>query len=445
MISRIVALLLLCTTCSIAWGFSSRTEHWSEDVALHDGRLIRVEREVDWTTRIVLTDSFFGLPTLPHVSRSWPDKFWLKFKHPDTHEMIKWQGEQYFNPVLLDIVDGVPYLVVYGRPDTSTEKIYGCPELPYIFLKYEKEVGGKWTPIPVEQAPSVLRDANLSPDYPDFPEYMDQHDETMHQMKEGRSSRDLTRDQVLMNIKAEERSSGGQIQAKIPRDYDDWHTNFKNSERNERKSGDCRPPRVPPPQVALPAAISGTPEILETINYTPDHIAIGDDWSNLVFDRKREGECKKLFRPTDPNDYMQGQRFVNDSTGKKPAPYSRTAQFNMGVRVLCDDHVWFVTHQEEPGKIIVSKFTVSGDLVYRTSFHNPDGVAGYVGYIRTPSLRSEGGYLYFDWLDFRDINREWHIKRWLKMRMREPEPQNRAHQHTAPPSITTMGPWSKNL
>ena len=228
----------------------------------------------------------------------------------------------------------------------------------------------------------------------------------------------------MSNIRDVECSSGGSFQAKIPRSYDDWHNIYKNSYLNERKQGDCRPPRAPLPQVDLPTAIDGALEILETINYTPDRIAIGDDWSILVFDQKREGVCKKLFRPTDPNDYMQGQRFVNDNTGKKSAPYSRTAQFNMGVRVLCDDHVWFVTHQEEPGKIVISKFTVTGDLVYRTSFRNPDQVEGFVSYIRIPSLRSEGGYLYFDWLDFRDINREWHIKRWLKMRMREPASQN---------------------
>jgi hypothetical protein len=96
----------------------------------------------------------------------------------------------------------------------------------------------------------------------------------------------------------------------------------------------------------------------------------------------------------------------------------------MGIRVLCDDDVWFVTHQEEPGKIVISKFTATGDLVFRTSFRNPDRVEGFIGYIRVPSLRSEGGYLYFDWLDFRDINREWHIKRWLKMRMKVPEKPN---------------------
>lgn len=99
---------------------------------LHDGRKIKLEREVGYTFQFISGDEasmvLFG---------SWPDKFWLKFKHPDTQETVKWQGEQYFNPVLLDVVDGVPYLVVMGSPSKDNENIYGCPELPYIYLKYE--------------------------------------------------------------------------------------------------------------------------------------------------------------------------------------------------------------------------------------------------------------------------------------------------------------------
>lgn len=393
-ILRTVALLFLCIVCYWALGiffatghgsFSSRTAKNSEIVVLHDGRPIMVERKVDWTTHIILTDPFFGLPTLPHLSKSWPDKFWLKFKHPDTQKTIKWQGEQHYTPVLIDIVDGVPYLVVLGRVSKKTEAIYGCPELPYSYLKYESGFFGKWVPVPLEKTPDVLRESNLS---------------------------------------LASRNDGGFFQKEIPRTYEDWNYQYKNEHLNERGVEDCRPPRAPLPQVALPTATEGIPEILETTNYAPDRIAIGEEWTSFVFDLKREGECKKLFRPTDTNDYMQGQRFVKDDTGKRPVPYSRTAQFNMGVRLLCDEYIWFVTHQEEPGKIVISKYTIDGNLVYRTSFNNPDRIDGFVGYIRIPSLRSEKGYLHFDWLDFRDINREWHIKRWLKMRMQEPGSQN---------------------
>jgi len=379
MIFRIVVLLYLCTACFLKMSFASSEGPQVEDVLLHDGRHVKVERTAKMVTEFKIRDPFFGLPFMPRTETG-GTAYSLSFQHPDTHETIEWKGNPYYVPVLLDVVNRVPYLVIAGFTSKETESIYGCPELPYFYLKYESGVFGKWLPVSLEKAPDVLRTSNLS---------------------------------------QARRNDAGFIQKVIPRTYEDWNYKYKNEHLNERKSGDCRPPRAPLPQMVLPAAIEGSPEILETIDYTPDRIAIGNDWSKLMFDEKREGECKKLFRPTDPNDYMQGQRFINDSTGKKPAPYSKTAQFS-GARVICDEHVWFISYDEGPGKNVISKFTVTGDLVFRIYFRNPDRIEGFVGSIRSPSLRSEGGYLYFDWLDFCDINREWHIKRWLKMRMREP-------------------------
>lgn len=378
---RIMALLALFAICDLAIGSESTVE----DVALHDGRHINVERSVTRPTIFKILDPFFGLPIAPRTDIGGPI-YSLKFKNPNTQETITWQGKQYYTPVLLDIVNGTPYLVVNGFTSKETEEIYGCPELPYFYLKYESRLFGKWVPISQEKVPDVLRISNLS-----------------HHSGDG----------------------AGFFQKVIPRTYEEWNYQYKNEHLNERKSGDCRPPRAPVPQAVLPTAIEGKPELLETTNYTPDRISIGKEWTDFVFDLKREGACKKLFRPTDPNDHMQGQRFVKDSTGNKPAPYSRTAQFNAGVRVLCDDdNVWFITHQEVPETIVISKFSVTGDLVFRSSFHNPDRVEGFVGYIRVPSLRSEGRYLYFDWLDFRNDYDQWHIKRWLKMRIKEPNKFN---------------------
>lgn len=332
--------------------------------------------------------------------KSWPDKFWIKFKHPDTREKIEWEGDQYFDPLLLAFVKGVPYLVVGGRPDKDTSSKYGCPELPFIFLKYEKAgLWGKWIPIPVEQAPAELK---------------------------------------YVNLPGNERAQGV-----IPRSYAEWNYEYKNSYMNERRQNDCRPPRTQLPPVSLPAATEVTPEVLETINYAPDRLSIGDDWGRLTFDQKREGECKRLFRPADPGDYMQDQRFINDKTGNKRVPYSRNGQFQMGTRVLCDDkYVWFVTHQEEPGKMLITKYTISGDLALRVSFLKPELLQGFVGYISIPSLRSEDDYLYFDWMDFRDINREWHIKRILKMRMQIPLSKS---AHEIPASMPIMALSSDSI
>jgi len=384
-------------------------KRWSEDVVLQDGRRIKVEREISFTFKHSMGDAGSGFS----VFKNKLSNHRLQFKHPDTGKFIDWQGDPSFTPVLLDLIDGVSYLVLSARPTKETELVYGCTELPFIYLQYDTKSQGKWRTTPEDRAPRALKRVNLS-----F-------------VEENKLKDHLSVEEVLETIAQKEKSSDRFIQREIPKDYSEWRYLYKNSYRNEQRRDDCRPPRAPLAQIALPAPIEGSPEILETTDYTPDRIAIGDDWSSFVFDKKREGECKKLFRPADPDDYMQGQRFVKDSSGKKPAPYSRTVQFNMGVRVLCDDDdVWFVTHQEEPGKIVISKFRVTGDLVFRTSFRNPDRVDGFIGYIRVPSLRSEGGYLYFDWLDFRDINREWHIKRWLKMRMKEPDMPNPAVQGT---------------
>ena len=374
-------------------------KRWSEDLALLDGRRIKVERVVSYTFKHSIGDAGSGFS----VFKNKLSNHRLQFKHPDTGKIIDWRGDPSFTPVLLDMIGGVSYLVLSARPTKETERVYGCTELPFIYLENNPKIPGGWRPVPEGQAPRSLKKANLS------------------LADEARLKDYLSVDEVQETIAQKEKSSNGFIPREIPRDYGEWRYLYKNSYRNERRRDDCRPPRTPLPQMALPAPIEGSPEILETIDYTPDRIAIGDAWSDLVFDRKREGECKKLFRPTDPDDHMQGQRFVRDNSGTKPAPYSRTAQFDMGVRVLCDEGIWFVTHQEEAGKIVISKYTLTGNLVFRTRFRNPDRVEGFTGYIRVPSLRSEGGYLYFDWLDFRDINREWHIKRWLKMRMKEPD------------------------
>ena len=237
----IAALLLLCVTsttaCSTAWRFTSHTEDWSEDVALHNGRLVRVEREEYWTTQLHFTDPFFGLPTVPYFRRQGADRYWLKFEHPDTRETIRWQGERYYKPLLLDIVDGVPYLVVFGGPNKSTEKIYGCPELLYVFLKHEKGIWRQWTPIPVETAPQVLRNANLSPN------------------PASRFQPHLSTSDVQRNLVQHERQSDSHFQRSIPRNYDEWNSSYKNSHRNERKVGDCRPPLQPLPDVPLPKPV----------------------------------------------------------------------------------------------------------------------------------------------------------------------------------------------
>jgi hypothetical protein len=53
---RKALLLLLCTACTSAMAFSTRTERWSEDALLSDGRVVKVEREVSYTFQFISGD-----------------------------------------------------------------------------------------------------------------------------------------------------------------------------------------------------------------------------------------------------------------------------------------------------------------------------------------------------------------------------------------------------
>lgn len=208
-------LIWLIATPTNASAFSTRTESWIEEAHLHDGRIIKVHREVGSTLQV-----FSGDGGSPGFMKSWPDKYWLKFTNPDTQEIVKWQGEQNFNPILLDIVDGVPYLVINGSPDKKTEKIYGCPELPYIYLKYGKGIFGKWTPISASQAPKTLQKANLSLSHPD------------HLQHKGLTHYYLSYKDIQNNIKLR----GGNLNnGKIPASYGDWEYPYKASYKTNRK------------------------------------------------------------------------------------------------------------------------------------------------------------------------------------------------------------------
>lgn len=423
------ALVLYLAISFPVFAFSTRTESWSEDALLHDGRIIKVSREVEWTFQFLGGDS--GSPVF---MKSWPDKFWLKFTHPDTHKTIKWQGEQYFEPILLDIVDNIPYLVVMGSPNKSTEKIYGCPELPYIYLRYEEGFWGKWVPIPVEQAPSVLQEANLSPEYPDFPRAYDPKSDGDWDQEQGgrwRPLRDLSPKKVQAMIERVEKRSQGGFQARIPRNYDEWNYVYKNSRRNERKQGDCRPPLQPLPDIPLPKPVDVELETVESTDYI---VKSANEYYKYLSEKKgtvTRANCVTLFRPPKPENLMLGERFVKDPTGNIRLPYSGPSPLPLGmlekrVERYCDDKfVWFVAGHEELGKTIITKYSTSGDFFYNTRISNPKNTEGrmFAGKMVLDSITTENNFFYFYWNQ--DIKRPddrtlEYPNRMLKFRFREP-------------------------
>jgi hypothetical protein len=143
--------LLLMLGVSISACSSSKS--WKEEVQLHDGRVMVVERHIN-----------LAAPSID-VGRQELDER-VTFTPPDSKNEITWKSD--FNKIpddpqgllgiqLLDIVNGTPYIVT--RP-------VGCigfnrwnrPNPPYVFFKYE---GDKWKRIVLEEFPAGLSMANV--------------------------------------------------------------------------------------------------------------------------------------------------------------------------------------------------------------------------------------------------------------------------------------------
>lgn len=133
---------------------SATTSDWKEEVVLHDGKILVVDR-------------FFHLgeyPTADSHNRTPLDQT-LTFTLPGTTKRISWRTEyknavpepNSLGPLLLDVVGGVPYLATSPAGCISYNK-WGRPNPPYVLFKY---VNDEWQRIPLEEFPPELVHANL--------------------------------------------------------------------------------------------------------------------------------------------------------------------------------------------------------------------------------------------------------------------------------------------
>lgn len=176
-------------------------------------------------------------------------------------------------------------------------------------------------------------------------------------------------------------------------------------------------PQAREPSNAVPIAL----EILTEKIYEPVWIIKNHDdgttkWADLVFDKPRHDRCAQLLKLEKAGTpLMQGWfLFTADPTGRKKARYTG--------EVLCEaEALWFFDYAAERGKMILTKYTPAGDLVYRISFDKPAPIYGFAGHIMNPTLKAEAGYLNFDWWDSDQAGRDRHIKRSMKVRLAEPK------------------------
>lgn len=351
--SRIVSLISVLLLGISGNAFGLDTVRWTEEALLHDGRIVEVAFQASNTI-----DIRSPWPLILNFEKSSLDKFEVEFRHPDSKQLLVWRGERHFKPVLIDFIEGIPFLVVSGRPTKETAAVYGCPELPFVYLRYDS---GRWIPVPVDAAPPQLTQSNIS----------------VYQVWTGYEGRKFNQKEVRAMVQSDGQSSSGRLQEKIPRTYDDWGTKYKDSDRNERLFGDCRPPPKLEAGAVLPMPLDVKLELIESKDF-PN----ANEYLKEIQTRQRpmsRENCNRNFKVADPDNRMLGERFVKDTTGNKKLPYVGRPPVPADRMVLfryiryCDDRfVWFVALTEEPGKTFITKFTLDGDLVYHARFANPE-------------------------------------------------------------------------
>lgn len=126
---------------------------WREEVKLHDGRTILVER----------TQSFDG-GGLREIGQGAPLGLEVLEFETAQGKAVHWKsdyGRGYQDnlaPLVLDVVDSVAYLITYPTRCHAYNK-WKRPNPPYVFFRYE---GNTWQRIAIDEVPRVMERTNLS-------------------------------------------------------------------------------------------------------------------------------------------------------------------------------------------------------------------------------------------------------------------------------------------
>lgn len=125
---------------------------WKEEVLLHDGSKIVVERSQSYGGRHEIGQA----PPIKEQD--------LTFKLPGSNKAIVWKseygediGRANFNLLALHVLRGTPYVVASPNLCLSYNK-WGRPNPPYVFFKFD---GNAWQRIPLLEFPEEFKDINV--------------------------------------------------------------------------------------------------------------------------------------------------------------------------------------------------------------------------------------------------------------------------------------------
>ena len=130
-------------------GLGSR---WNEEVVLHDGRKIVVNRSLSYGGR-------------HEIGQSAPIKEQtIKFELPDSGKTVSWTseysddiGRANFDLLAIHVLNDTPYIIAGPNLCLSYNK-WGRPNPPYVIFRYE---GQHWNRISLSELPSVFKNINV--------------------------------------------------------------------------------------------------------------------------------------------------------------------------------------------------------------------------------------------------------------------------------------------
>jgi len=148
-----IALFLLLTLTACAGGIGGRSSvAWREEVLLHDGKKVIVERSQTYGGRHEVGQS----PPVKELT--------IAFKLPGSGQRITWTseyaedlGRTNFDLAALHVLNDTPYLVALPNLCLSYNK-WGRPNPPYVFFKYEGKI---WKRIALAEFPTEFKDTNM--------------------------------------------------------------------------------------------------------------------------------------------------------------------------------------------------------------------------------------------------------------------------------------------
>ncbi len=125
---------------------------WKEEVLLHDGRKMVVERSQSYGGRHEMGQK----PPIKEEN--------ITFYLPGSNQPIRWVseygediGRTNFEPLALHVSEGIPYLVAAPNLCLAYNK-WGRPNPPYVIFRHD---GKTWQRIPLAEFPTEFKDINL--------------------------------------------------------------------------------------------------------------------------------------------------------------------------------------------------------------------------------------------------------------------------------------------